>query len=158
LKPQDFLPIWRPSGVSPDRQLERSAGSQRLIRDSFGICRPTSRRSGGSVPRSSGTSTSIAAPPAEVAAVHPAVEHTAEAIRAQSRQVAGRNGHDQTEIDALAALRPGVLRETVIATMRPYYDPTLRRQVVKSPQLGPRVADAIRAVANTVAEITTRFQ
>jgi hypothetical protein len=38
-------------------------------------------------------------------------------------------GIEQTEIDALAALRPGLLRQIATEFLRPFYDPTLARRV-----------------------------
>lgn len=38
-------------------------------------------------------------------------------------------GHEQTEIDALAALRPELLRQIAEDAIRPFYDPTLAQRV-----------------------------
>jgi len=39
--------------------------------------------------------------------------------------VARKNGHEQTEIDALAALRPDALRRITLDALAPFYDFTL---------------------------------
>ena len=38
-------------------------------------------------------------------------------------------GHEQTEIDALAALNPDALREIAFEALQPFYDPTLEGRV-----------------------------
>jgi hypothetical protein len=51
-------------------------------------------------------------------------------------------GREQTEIDALAALRPGELDEIARAAVRPFYDPTLERRADAVERRWQREADA----------------
>src|SRR5215831_20904560 len=88
-------------------------------------------------------------------------------------------GVEQTEIDALATLRPNVLRGIIEAAFQPYYDDTLedrvdeartdwttRAQAAIDEQVDPEVLAALRAEAterlseleSVIADLNERFQ
>jgi hypothetical protein len=53
-------------------------------------------------------------------------------------------GHDQTEIDALAALRPELLEQIARDALQPFYDPTLGDRTAKASALPPGATDWFR--------------
>jgi hypothetical protein len=52
--------------------------------------------------------------------------------------------HEQTEIDALAALRPEVLRDIALEAIEPFYDPTLAERTSVPKRQRERVASTVQ--------------
>lgn len=64
---------------------------------------------------------------------------------------------EQTEIDALATLQPGVLRQIVEDAIAPYYDRTLTRRVATAQQAWQEEANAILNAALDTDEFRDLF-
>jgi hypothetical protein len=72
-----------------------------------------------------------------------------------------RWGREQTEIDALAALKPGELERMTREAVRPYFDPSLDRRVEEATQLPEKYAawfKALPAYQTAIDEITPKHE
>jgi hypothetical protein len=74
----------------------------------------------------------------------------------ESRAAAWRAkwGHDQTEIDALAALRPDLLDQIARDALRPFYDHTLAERIAASDKLPTVVTAWFKALPEYAAAVT----
>ena len=65
-------------------------------------------------------------------------------------------GREQTEIDALNALRPGALREIVIEAVKPYFDDSLDQRVASAEREWQRLA--MQSIEETIGDQVEEIQ
>jgi hypothetical protein len=69
-----------------------------------------------------------------------------------------RWGREQTEIDALAALRPDILEQIARDAVKPFYDPTLEKRITEANKLPDDLVqwfEGLESYASAVTAITT---